>query len=102
MIILRLLNTFTDWLENQTREVRNIVTDNLNRLRQGNTSNCKYLRDGISELRIHCGKGIRIYYTKRGKDILILLYGGADKKNQKKDIEKAIRIKEGINEKNNN
>ncbi|MDR1926855.1 MAG: hypothetical protein LBQ13_04245, partial [Endomicrobium sp.] len=86
-MIIQILNSFWRWFENQTRELKTIVADNIERLRQGNTSNCKYLRDGISELRIHCGKGIRIYYTKRGKDILILLYGGADKKNQKKDIE---------------
>jgi putative addiction module killer protein len=101
-MIIQILNGFRRWFETQTREVKNVVADNIERLRQDNTSNCKYLRDGISELRIHYGKGIRIYYTKRGKDILILLYGGADKKNQKKDIEKAIKIKENINEKNNN
>jgi putative addiction module killer protein len=57
------------------------------------------LRDGIFELRIRYGKGVRVYYTKDGQDILILLHGGADKKKQNKDIEKAIRIKEDINEK---
>jgi putative addiction module killer protein len=57
-------------------------------------TNCKLLRNGIFELKINCGKGIGIYYTKTAETILISLYGGADKKHQADDIEKAIRIKE--------
>jgi putative component of toxin-antitoxin plasmid stabilization module len=44
------------------------------------------------------GEGIKIYYTKIADTILILLYGGVDKKHRTDDIEKAIRIRELVKE----
>jgi putative addiction module killer protein len=76
--------------------VQEKVVDNIDRIHEGNFSNCKLLRNRIFELKINYGKGIRIYYTKTGEAILILLYGGVDKKQQTKDIEKAIIIKETL------
>ncbi|MDR2644578.1 MAG: hypothetical protein LBB44_01140 [Endomicrobium sp.] len=85
---------FVKWFDEQTRDVVREITDGVLNLRRGNFSNCKLLRSGVYELKIHYGKGIRIYYARNGETILILLYGGADKKQQAKDIEKAIKIKE--------
>jgi putative addiction module killer protein len=45
----------------------------------------------LYELRIHCGKGYRIYYTVKN-NILILLISGGIKDNQKHDINKAVEI----------
>lgn len=44
--------------------------------------------EGVSELRIHVGAGWRIYFTKRGEQIVVLLIGGS-KKTQSRDIKKA-------------
>lgn len=41
--------------------------------------------DGVSELRIHYSPGHRIYLTKQGDAVVILLVGG-DKSSQDKDI----------------
>ena len=98
MYIIKPTRFFTKWLEKQHRDVRIRVAANLNRLSSGNFSNCKFLREGVSELKINYGKGIRVYYCKDGEIILILLYGGADKKRQSEDIEKAVRIKKFIRE----
>ena len=44
--------------------------------------------DGISEMRVHVGPGYRLYFTRRGKVVYLLLCGG-DKSSQKRDIKRA-------------
>jgi putative addiction module killer protein len=60
----------------------------LDRLKLGNFGDCKTLQDGVCELRIHYGPGIRIYYGKIGSKVILLLCGG-DKGSQDRDIAKA-------------
>jgi hypothetical protein len=49
----------------------------------------------VNELRIDHGPGYRVYYTRRGKAVVILLCGG-DKRTQSKDIRKAKEIAETL------
>lgn len=58
-----------------------------------NLGDWKSLKDGIGELRVDYGPGYRIYFAKRGKDIILLLAGG-DKSSQETDIAKAKKINE--------
>jgi putative addiction module killer protein len=51
----------------------------------------KFIKNGVYELRFHQKSGIRVYYTVKNNEIIILLAGG-DKSTQKRDIEKAISI----------
>ena len=47
--------------------------------------------DCVFELRFFFGPGYRVYFTKQGEKIIILLIGG-DKDTQDRDIEKAKQI----------
>jgi putative addiction module killer protein len=47
--------------------------------------------DGIGELRIDLGPGYRVYFVKRGDELVILLCGG-DKGSQQRDIAKAMEM----------
>ena len=48
------------------------------------------LKDKIGRARIvHVDPGYRVYYTRRGKVLYLLLLGG-DKSSQKRDIQRAI------------
>lgn len=57
----------------------------------GNLGDIKTLGNGISEMRIDVGSGYRIYFTLRGKVIVILLVGG-DKSSQDTDIRRARKL----------
>lgn len=45
----------------------------------------------MSELRVHAGPGYRVYFTRRGNTLVILLAGG-DKRSQRRDIEVAKKL----------
>ena len=80
---------FADWIDG-LKEVhtRAKIFTRLDRLKVGNFGDCKSIGSGVYELRIHYGSGIRIYYSKIGKKVVLLLCGG-DKSSQKKDIRNA-------------
>ena len=61
------------------------------RLANGNPGDVNTVGQGISEMRIHCGPGYRVYYKDTGREIIILLCGG-DKRTQNADIEQAKNI----------
>ena len=47
--------------------------------------------DGIGELRVDYGPSYRVYFVKRGNEVVVLLCGG-DKSKQAKDIKRAIEM----------
>ena len=63
----------------------------IDRAEDGNFGDCEPVGEGVSEMRIHCGPGYRVYFTKRGIEIIVLLAGG-DKSSQSKDIKTALEL----------
>lgn len=77
---------FESWFE-EIGEIhtRARILTRLDRLKLGNFGDCKSIGEGISELRLHFGPGFRLYYSKIGNRVILLLCGG-DKGSQSKDI----------------
>ncbi|WP_242217412.1 type II toxin-antitoxin system RelE/ParE family toxin [Shinella zoogloeoides] len=85
-ILIRQTDTFQKWERalNDPR-ARALIAARLNRVAYGLLGDVKSVGEGISEIRIHYGPGYRIYFTRRGNEIIVLLCGG-DKGTQKRDI----------------
>jgi len=56
-----------------------------------NFGDCEPIGHGISEMRIHHGPGYRLYFTRVGKIVYVVLCGGP-KGAQKADIKRARTI----------
>ncbi|MGO9772886.1 MAG: type II toxin-antitoxin system RelE/ParE family toxin [Roseiarcus sp.] len=54
----------------------------------GNFGDCEAVGEGVSEMRVHAGPGYRVYFTRKGATVYLLLAGG-DKSTQKRDIARA-------------
>ena len=93
MNVITVLETeyFKKWIRGlKDRVARAIINARIRRISAGNFGDVKPVGDGVSELRIDYGSGYRVYFTRRGQEIIILLCGG-DKSTQGQDIEAAKR-----------
>lgn len=85
-------STFDAWLRSlRDRDAKARIEVRIRRLSIGNPGQSRSLKDGIHELKIDYGPGYRVYYTFRGKTLILLLCGG-DKSSQSKDIRLAAEI----------
>jgi putative addiction module killer protein len=92
MLEIRETDEFSDWLKALRDNVAKAkILVRLQRLANGNRGDVKPVGEGISELRINHGPGYRVYYVRRGEELIILLCGG-DKDSQTKDIAKAKKL----------
>ncbi len=81
---------FENWLnELPDRIARAKIRARLARVEAGNMGDCKPLRDGVQELRIDHGPGYRVYLSRQG-GVLVLLLCGSDKGSQSREITRAI------------
>ncbi|MGS1116452.1 type II toxin-antitoxin system RelE/ParE family toxin [Castellaniella sp. UC4442_H9] len=86
MIELIKTNLFDRWLiDLRDRKARAGIETRIRRLSLGNPGDVKPVGEGVSEMRIDYGPGYRVYFTRRGPVVVVLLCGG-DKGSQDRDI----------------
>ena len=89
---IELSGIFRAWIANlRDGRVEVVILARIDRLQAGNLGDRKSLGGGLYELRIAYGPGYRLYFVKRGLDLVLLLCGG-DKGSQSRDIEQARRL----------
>lgn len=89
---VRQTDVFTDWFAGlRDREARARITVRIRRLSLGNPGDVKPVGGGVSEMRIDYGPGYRVYFVQRGDTVVVLLCGG-DKRNQDRDIARALEL----------
>jgi putative addiction module killer protein len=95
-IEVRQTDTFATWFDDlRDREARARITVRIRRLSLGNPGDAKSVGGGVSEMRIDYGPGYRLYFTRRGNALVILLCGG-DKKTQSRDITLAQELAQDV------
>lgn len=83
---------FNKWLNHiKDSAVKLKVLARLARVENGNFGDFKKIDNDLFELRLFFASGLRIYYTIRNKQVVLLLVGG-DKSSQSKDIASAKQI----------
>jgi putative addiction module killer protein len=92
MVEIRKTEAYAKWLDS-LRDVhaRARILARVERLAAGNPGDVRPVGKGVSELRIDYGPGYRVYYTQRGRELVILLAGG-EKRTQASDIKTALRL----------
>ncbi|MDB5815902.1 MAG: type toxin-antitoxin system RelE/ParE family toxin [Rhodocyclales bacterium] len=92
MLEIRKTEIYAQWIDSlRDLQARARVLVRIERLAAGNPGDVKPVGEGVSELRIDYGPGYRVYFTKRGREVVILLAGG-DKTTQSADIRVALRL----------
>lgn len=89
MYILRQTVEFQKWLDDlkdHRAQVR--IAARLRLAEAGSLGDWKSVGGEVSEMRVDYGPGYRLYFTRRGTLLIIMLAGG-DKASQKRDIKRA-------------
>jgi putative addiction module killer protein len=96
MLEVRQTVAYTEWftgLRDRTAKAR--IDIRIRRLSLGNPGDVKPVGEGVSELRVDCGPGYRVYFIQKGNVYLVLLAGG-DKSTQDRDIRDAKALARGL------
>ena len=98
MTELRKTKVFGRWLDDlRDLRARARVQVRIERLAGGNPGDVRAVGKGVFELRIDYGPGYRVYFTRRGRAVIVLLAGGV-KSTQEADIRTAQRLADGLRE----
>ena len=92
MNIFQRTEEFDHWLAGlKDRIAKARILHRIDAATLGNFGECEPVGEGVSEMKINVGPGYRLYYTRVGAVVYMLLAGG-DKSSQKRDIKLAIKL----------
>lgn len=92
MYEVQLTDEFEAWLAGlRDRAAQMRVVARIRRISLGNLGDWRALDGPLSEIRIDSGPGYRLYFVRRGTEIILLLAGG-DKSTQERDIRRAAEL----------
>jgi putative addiction module killer protein len=100
MFLLRQTEEFVAWLDalsDKAAQVR--IAARLRQVEAGNLGDWKVVEGDVAEMRMHFGPGYRLYFTRRGQIVVVLLCGG-NKSTQTKNIRRAVKLSSQIGEVN--
>jgi putative addiction module killer protein len=98
MVEVRKTHLFATWLDGlRDTRARARILARIERLIAGNPGDAAPVGEGVSEMRIDVGPGYRVYFKKRGRELILLLAGG-DKNTQARDIKVALRLARNLSE----
>ena len=92
MIEVRKTEAFSIWIDGlQDLRARARILVRIERFIAGNPGDVKSIGEGVLEMRIDYGPGYRVYFTRRGRELVLLLAGG-DKSTQTRDVQAALLL----------
>ena len=98
MLEVRETATYAEWFASlRDRMARARIDIRIRRLALGNPGDVKPVGEGVSELRVDCGPGYRVYFVQKANVFVVLLAGG-DKSTQDRDIRQAKALARDLQE----
>ena len=97
MFVLVRSPDFATWLRDLLDyQAKAKVLVRLNRAGLGNLGDWGAVGNGVSEMRVHCGAGYRVYFVRNNMTIYLLI--GGSKASQRRDIERAKELARALKE----
>jgi len=92
MFSVRQTEEFVGWLDAvKDKRARVRIAARLRRVEAGTLGDWQPIEGNVSELRVDYGPGYRLYFTRRGSIIVVILNAG-DKSSRKRDIRRALKL----------
>ncbi len=83
---------FVAWLDDlKDKRAQARIAARLRQVEAGNFGDWQPIEGDVSELRVDFGPGYRLFFTRRGRIIIVMLTAG-DKSSQKRDIRRALKL----------
>lgn len=96
MIDFERSRAFADWLDSLKDTIGKArIIARLRAAEHGSFGDCEPVGSAVHEMRVHYSPGYRVYFTRRGEVVYLLLVGG-DKSTQRRNIKRAVQMAQNI------